>query len=104
MSVDLIGRQATIDAIKQHKTGVLGSREWDEGIAYGYAAAHRHIVEIIKQLPSAERHGRWEKMDGTDLWCCSVCGNTIYSEDETDRERFHKWCGRCGAKMDEVKE
>lgn len=50
---DPIDRQAAIDAIEQHKTAVLGEREWDKGIAYGYEAAHRHLVDIVKQLPSA---------------------------------------------------
>lgn len=54
MGDDTINRQAAIDAIEQHKTAVLEGREWDEGIAYGYAAAHTHLVEIVKQLPSAE--------------------------------------------------
>lgn len=52
--MDLIGRQDTIDAIEQHKTAVLEGLEVDEGIAYGYAAAHRHLVEIVKRLPSAQ--------------------------------------------------
>ena len=52
--MDLIDRQAAIEAIEQHKTAVLGEREWDDGIAYGYAAAHRHLVDIVKQLPSAQ--------------------------------------------------
>lgn len=51
---DLISRQAVIDAIEQHKTEVLGEREWNEGIAYGYSAAHRHLVDVVKQLPSAQ--------------------------------------------------
>ena len=46
---DLISRQATIDTIEQHEIAVLGNGAWDEGIAYGYAAAHRHLVDIIKQ-------------------------------------------------------
>lgn len=49
---DLISRQMTIDVIEQHKTAVLGEREWNEGIAYGYAMAHRHLADIIKQLPA----------------------------------------------------
>lgn len=56
--MDLIDRQAAIDAIEQHKTAVLKGREWDEGIAYGYTAAHRHLVDIVKYLPSAEKRGK----------------------------------------------
>lgn len=54
MNNDFISRQAAIDAIEQHKIAVLGEREWDEGIAYGYAMAHRHLVDIVKLLPSAQ--------------------------------------------------
>lgn len=50
---DTISRQAAIDAIQTHKNNVLGEREWDEGMAYGYAAAHRHICDVIAELPSA---------------------------------------------------
>ena len=55
---DLISRQAAIDAIQKHKHNVLGEREWDKGIAYGYATAHIHICDVIKNLPSAEQE-RW---------------------------------------------
>jgi len=36
---------------------------------------------------------------GRNLWGCSNCGMEIYSESEQDRNEFHKWCSRCGAKM-----
>lgn len=51
---DLISRQAAIDAIEHHKKAVLGEHNYDEGIAYGYATAHRHLVDIVKQLPSVQ--------------------------------------------------
>ena len=51
---DLISRQATVKAIEQHKTAVLEGHKWDEGIEYGYAAAHRHLVDIIEQLPAVQ--------------------------------------------------
>ena len=51
---DLISRQDAIVAIEQHKTAVLEGHKWDEGIEYGYAAAHRHIVDIVEQLPSVQ--------------------------------------------------
>lgn len=104
---DTISRQMTIDAIKQHKTAVLGDREWDEGIAYGYAAAHTHLVEIVRKLPSAERHGRWvKKYRGNYL--CSVCGAWYRTTDDygniIDGEMTANYCESCGAKMDEVGE
>ena len=48
------------------------------------------VVEVV--------HGEW-KHDGNDLWHCSVCGNRIYSETKQDRDKFHGWCGMCGAYM-----
>ena len=51
---DLIDRQAAIDAVQRHREGVLGGYEYDEGVAFVYAAAHNHIIDVIKQLPSAQ--------------------------------------------------
>lgn len=52
--MELIDRQAVIDAIEHNKKAVLGEYNYDGGIAYGYAAAHRHLVDIVKLIPSAE--------------------------------------------------
>ena len=53
-SGDCISRQQAIMAIEQHRIAVLEGHKWDEGIEYGYAAAHRHLVDIIENLPSAQ--------------------------------------------------
>lgn len=98
MSDDTISRQDAIDAIEQHKTAVLEGREWDEGIAYGYAAAHRHLVEIVRKLPSAERHGRWKFNIDDKGWSwdrpyvCDQCGE--WNGRETP------YCPNCGARME----
>ena len=42
--------------------------------------------------------GEWID-EGRNLWGCSNCGMEIYSESERDRNEFHKWCSRCGARM-----
>ena len=42
--------------------------------------------------------GKWIDK-GKNLWKCSNCGMVIYSESEQDRNEFHKWCSRCGARM-----
>lgn len=59
---DLISRQAAIEAIQEHKKNVLESCEYDEGIAIGYSAAHRHICDVIERLPTikANRDEAWE--------------------------------------------
>ena len=51
---DLIDRQAAIDAIQQHREDVLGGYKYDEGVAFVYAAAHNHIIDVIKHLPSTQ--------------------------------------------------
>ena len=79
---DLISRQAA-----------SGCEYWDS--ESNFCSLHR---------PSAERHGRWIETTAPELWECSICGCVIYSETEIDRKIYHKWCGRCGAKMDEVGE
>lgn len=62
------------------------------------------IDEILSEMSAADvqevKHGRWIETTVPELWECSVCGCVIYSETEIDRKIYHKWCGRCGAKMD----
>jgi len=52
--MDLIDRQVAVDAIQQHREDVLGGYKYDEGVAFVYAAAHNHIIDVIKHLPSAQ--------------------------------------------------
>ena len=53
--MDLIDRQVAVDAIQQHREDVLGGYEYDEGVAFVYAAAHNHIIDVIKHLPSTQQ-------------------------------------------------
>ncbi len=57
--------------------------------------------EMLEDLNTVEpiKPGRWIKA-GRNLWDCSECGQRIFSMSKQDREEFHKWCGRCGAKME----
>lgn len=50
---DLISRQAAIDAVKQHMNNVSGGN--DE-----YYIAHRHIIELLQIVPTAEPESRRE--------------------------------------------
>lgn len=108
---DLISRQAVIDAIEQHKTSVLVGHEWDEGIAYGYGAAHGHLVDIIKRLPSVDpvKHGKWIKHPGhvvheegafqwkyDDIFECSLCG--------CKEKEASNYCPCCGTQMERGEE
>lgn len=70
---DLIDRQEAVVAIEAHLHGVLDGKHYDEGIACGYEAAHRHIQDVINALPSAEvirckdcKHKHLENM----VWTC----------------------------------
>lgn len=57
------------------------------------------ILEDQQEVGTWEVHG---VLDGIAvLWKCSACGTIIYSEDADDRSKFHKYCGCCGAKMEE---
>ena len=104
---DLISRQAAINAISEHLDGVLGQTKYDEGIAYGYEAAHRHIQEVIAHMPSAQpgrKKGHYiGEADGYadgelvyDIWSCSECG--CYFED-WDEQPTYNFCPNCGADM-----
>ena len=87
---DLIKRSDAIKAILQ-KPAIHGS----EGSWY-----HADdIRDALNAVPSADRpQGEWID-EGRNLWGCSNCGMEIYSESERDRNEFHKWCSRCGARM-----
>ena len=59
--------------------------------------------EAIQALKNEPKHGRWIE-DSEGWWHCSECGRQIPPTSKQDLNEFHKWCGRCGARMDEVKE
>ena len=62
-----------------------------------------YIAFIDKRVTALEaKHGHWREkiIDSHSYAECSEC-KTVYSWSETETMRF---CKRCGAKMDEVKE
>ena len=92
---------------------------------YKYSFVSKDVIEReINAIPSADRpksvdltnvyqtaydngyargkadrpRGEWIDK-GKNLWKCSNCEMVIYSESEQDRNEFHKWCSRCGARM-----
>ena len=82
---DLINRDEAIEVVKK----------WFENIKLNPDI----LIDSIISLPSADRpQGEWIDK-GRNLWGCSNCGMEIYSESEQDRNEFHKWCSRCGARM-----
>ena len=101
---DLINRQAAIDAICKHGTDLER-----RGITVLSVANHKQAtVDLLENLPSAERLGRWvdEKrigLDGTFHWFrqCSEC---LYEREDSNEDKDTPYCPNCGAKMDEVEE
>lgn len=91
---DLISRQAAIDAICEH--GVDLERR---GITVLAVVNHKQVtVDLLEELPSAERHGRWEHLGG-DEWFCTACGHVITTEGSWERP-WQKYCEECGARME----
>lgn len=75
---DLISRQAALD------------------IVFDFAEAPHNMYQKIRELPSAEKHGKWI---GGEIGRCSVCGHSgcasdIWSGCET------LYCPNCGARME----
>ena len=70
-----------------------------EIIDYLYTNNVRGDFSIEQMAEDLSRpQGEWIDR-GRNLWGCSNCGMEIYSESEKDRNEFHKWCSRCGARM-----
>ena len=79
MLTDLINRQ---DAIEALDTGLWGV-EWDKALA----------TAMLKDLPSAERKGKWIDMNtSTTMYMprykCSICGNWA---------NHSNYCPNCGS-------
>lgn len=109
---DLISRQAAIGALDGELT-ITGRenaktiRDYINGVA-----------KKIRELPSAERRGRWtietihqyELAYGTTAYepvykcsCCGLLTESYLRLDEPimpDDADFPKWCGNCGARME----
>ena len=96
---DLIRRSDAIEAL-HGEVQITGKEN---------AMAVQHLIGRftfnIANIPSADviepKRGEWKVRGNPErnLWECSLCRCTIYSESESDRNEFHKWCGRCGARM-----
>ena len=74
--------------------------EWGNGVMWATSQINHYCNKADTPIIEPKR-GEW-KVRGNpkrNLWECSLCRCTIYSESESDRNEFHKWCGRCGAQM-----
>lgn len=111
-AVDIISRQAAIDAIWAHATKILESHDYNVLTRDVYKMAHRHIVELIQKLPPAQpeqKTGLWvphieksREYIGTvlvnvryDYWLCDTCGYRV-----KNGQPMYNYCPNCGAKME----
>lgn len=79
---DTISRAAAIDALIELS---VQRDEWDSKEGFSQKRGIDAAICAIEDLPSAERHGRWEDLQ------CTVCGKMGWS-DEDD------YCPNCGGK------
>lgn len=90
MNDDTISRQAAIDAICEHGTDLER-----RGITVLAVANYKQVtVDLLENLPSAERRGQWKDIPFTARWICSNC-------DYISEFASFKYCPDCGAKMDD---
>lgn len=87
---DTISRQAAIDALKRAEALTR---------AFGY----HNVIDTIRELPTAEKKGKWVLTDYPDeqTYKCSVCNEiwTFIVGTPVDNGAF--FCPNCGARMEE---
>lgn len=92
MDNDLISRQA---AIGYACSGLIRRIDDEDWIRVA------EVRESLKEMPSAERRGRWEDVEhapnGLLYATCSVCGKRQTVE-------AVNYCGNCGTRMEGEKE
>ena len=126
MKDDLISRQAAIDAVDSETVSTnpehfkssekfiefmddtditsFGKWQW----ANGFNTALVATTVQLKNLPSAERRGRWIK--DKNLYKCTACNDLLtvagWADCIPEKQIYtaFKYCPNCGAKMDEVEE
>ena len=122
---DLISRKAAIEAIKEDKidltnpniVAVFKATGDFEKVETQVMTCDRHI-EILKDLPSERKYGKWIKARGSwctpggdPVWECSECGkgrhvygveHGSYGRDVADGQWVS--CPNCGADMREVQD
>lgn len=82
------------DALVEYKvTGEIDNLSGDFVPGFAIAMAPTIDAEPV-------RYGKWQHLGG-DEWCCTVCGEVIYTEGSWEKPT-HKYCHECGAKMEEI--
>lgn len=83
-------------------TDALPLERYGEEVISWYATGWNDAIDAINRAPAVDaepvRHGKWRHLGG-DEWCCTVCGEVIYTEGSWEKPT-RKYCHECGAKMD----
>lgn len=85
---DLISREAAIEALKRAEALTR---------AFGY----HNVIETIRELPTAERVGKWNwdfADNGWADWTCSICGWKMNTDIHVNLG--YNYCPNCGARME----
>ena len=118
MKIDLISRQAAIEAINEDKidltnpnvVAVFKATGDFEKVETQVMTCDRHI-KILKDLPSERKHGKWEMLQmpiSPPVYKCSVCGShALQSMTGCLMNRHYEanltnYCPNCGADMMEM--
>ena len=89
---DTISRQEAIDAFEKELSAKYNRRE----LAIGFVG----VESILKNLPSAQRKGKWvfvEYPDGYFHTACSECGQ--WADEDVYLKGKWRFCPNCGAEM-----
>lgn len=90
---DLINRKDAIDAINKYGSVWI---EYTEGMSIdeiaerALQASKQSMVEILRELPSAQKKGKWLLLDG---YRCSECNHKLQTTG------LPSSCPNCGADM-----
>lgn len=108
MNDDTISRQAVINVILHYTLNPpYYMNAWAKRLIM---AIKKDLMDDIEELPTAERHGRWEKkyvptdFDGevfnVEHIVCSVCESAIPLNRIYKKEWYSDYCPSCGSRMD----
>ena len=98
---EYISREKAINAIKSLESSMPAK----DNYAKGYDAALGRVQIAVRAVPPAAdvqpvKHGRWIHIRGC-WWQCSNCeDNLIYTTSDRGRTEKHRYCSKCGARMD----
>ena len=95
---DLINRRAAIDAVHENYDKILDFKSDGKTIASS-------VEDIICDLPSARKKGKWIKYKDRACWYCSECKEDNYYayswDSDTGENKFQDhYCPNCGAEME----